>query len=109
MTYIAITIVTLAILVVMSVRYDRRRRQVARLPMQWSLSGGVNWTAPRRLALAVTPALAVIVLTVMTMASLTMPRAGQDPLPILLLGSLLFVAVHALHLRLSDRTLDRAS
>ncbi|WP_242118276.1 hypothetical protein [Sphingomonas lacusdianchii] len=108
MTHIAIMIVTLAILVVMSVRYDQRRRRVARLPMQWSLSGQVNWTAPRRLALAVTPVLAAIVLTVMTTSSLIAPRGGQDPLPILLLGSLLFVVAHALHLYLSDRTLDRA-
>ncbi|MGN7160607.1 hypothetical protein [Sphingomonas sp. SAFR-052] len=44
----------------------------------------------------------------MTTSSLIAPRGGQDPLPILLLGSLLFVVAHALHLYLSDRTLDRA-
>lgn len=35
---------------------DRRFARRARLPMQWS-PAGVNWTAPRRLALILVPAL----------------------------------------------------
>jgi hypothetical protein len=36
---------------------DRRLEANDRLPMQWGLGGGINWSAPRRPALIVTPLL----------------------------------------------------
>ncbi|MEN2748960.1 hypothetical protein [Sphingomonas sp. T9W2] len=112
MTEIAITLLTLATLIVMSVRYDRRHRATARLPMQWSLSGRVNWTAPRRGALAFTPVLAAIVLGAIQVTARLRPQTpGSDGsvLATLLSASLLLVVVHAIHLRLCDLTLNRTN
>jgi len=102
-TGIAVTVLTLATLIVMSVRYDRRHRGIARLPMQWSLSGRVNWTAPRRIALAFTPALAAIVLIFMQITARARPQTPDGSiLPALLSAALLLVIVHAVHLWLCD-------
>ena len=77
--------------------------------MQWSLEGTVNWTAPRRLALAFTPALGGLVIAAIALGVLASgaPRAGQEGFgaPIILIVGLGFVAVHVLHLRLIDRAL----
>jgi hypothetical protein len=111
-TEIALTLLTLATLIVMSVRYDRRHRGTAKLPMQWSLSGRVNWTAPRRGALAFTPVLAAIVLgTIQVTARFKPPTPGSDGsvLAALLSAALLLVAVHAVYLRLCDLTLNRTN
>jgi hypothetical protein len=52
MVHIAIAVLTVAVLVAMSARANRRFKGEARLPMQWSFNGSVNWTAPRFVALA---------------------------------------------------------
>lgn len=112
MTEIAVTLLTLATLIAMSVRYDRRRGGTARLPMQWSSPGRVNWTAPRRVALAFTPVLAVVVLVAIQVTAHMAPRkSGPDGsvLPVLLSAALLLVVAHAIHLRLCDRTLNRTN
>lgn len=42
---------------IMGVRAERRLVHRPRLPMQWGLDGRPTWTAPRRLALVIVPAL----------------------------------------------------
>ena len=95
-------------LVAASIWADRRFRKTERLPMQWSLGGNVNWTAPRRIALAFTPALAAVTLggVVLLILSSGDPRPSQEGMgpPVLLFLGLMFLAVHALHLWLIDRS-----
>jgi hypothetical protein len=77
--------------------------------MQWSLSGSVNSTAPRSLALAFTPVLAASILAAATIASITIgPRLGQEGevVPAIIALSLCFVAGHALHLWMIGRTVQ---
>ena len=50
-----IALIAIGLLIRMSVRANARFREEVRLPMQWALDGSVNWTAPRGLALALTP------------------------------------------------------
>ena len=100
----------IAVLVIASVRADRRFRSAERLPMQWSLTGNVNWTAPRRIALAFAPALAAICLGAIAILAWVggAPRPGQEglgPLVVLMVG-LVFAGVHALHLRLIEKSLS---
>jgi hypothetical protein len=54
---IQVCIVALALvtMIVMSIRANERFADTRRLPMQWSVSGAVTWTAPRLFALAFTP------------------------------------------------------
>ncbi|WP_374470138.1 hypothetical protein [Phenylobacterium sp.] len=106
----AVTLVAVACLTAMSVRADRRFGMERRLPMQWLLDGTVTWTAPRPVALAFTPVLAAGCLACMAALSIFLkPRPGQEhlALPVHVLVALVFVAAHALHLRLIQRTLRR--
>jgi hypothetical protein len=58
---------------------NRRLRTEARLPMQWWLGGEVTWSAPRPIALAFVPSLAVLVFASLTVLSVyTPPRPGQE-------------------------------
>ena len=86
---------------------ERRFRKVERLPMQWSLGGSVNWTAPRRLALAFTPTLGALVLgstAIMTLFG-DLPRRGQEVgAPVLAVVGLAFLGAHGLHLWLIERS-----
>lgn len=98
-----------AALIALSLRANVRFRHEDRLPMQWSLNHEVNWTAPRALALAFTPALAICSLFAAGIAMLLMkPRPGQEGLevPVLLMISFGFIAVHLLHLWMIDRSLS---
>jgi hypothetical protein len=109
MTQACIAALTLIALTVMSLRANQRFIRERRLPMQWSLSGSVNWTAPRLLALAFTPVLAAVVLTAATITSITIaPRPGQagEVVPAIIALSLCFVAAHALHLWLIGRSVQ---
>jgi hypothetical protein len=109
MAELSIAFAVVVILVASSIRANSRFRREERLPMQWSFGGKVNWTAPRRIALAFTPTLAALVLSAVAIA-ISMSgeaRAGQGnmgPLVVLTAG-LVFVIVHALHLWLIDRTI----
>lgn len=98
-----------AALAVISLWADRRFRSLERLPMQWSVTGTVNWTAPRRLALAFTPAFAALVLGAVAVPILlgVKPRPGDEHLvlPILLASGFGFLLFHGLHLWLISRTL----
>lgn len=112
MVELAIALGSILILSFASIRADKRFRSEDRLPMQWSLTGAVNWTAPRRIALAFTPVLATIILTAVALSvSLSDdPRPGQEGLgaPVVLFIGLVFIGVHLLHLRLIARSVGRA-
>lgn len=108
---VLILAVTIGLVMIgLSIRANSRFHTQARLPMQWSLSGSVNWTAPRVVALSFTPALTIVMLTLFVIASRTMqPRQGQegDVVPALLGMGACFVAAHIFHLWLISRTLRR--
>ena len=104
--------IAIAILASMSLMANARFRNERRLPMQWSLGGSVNWTAPRPLALAFTPVLAALCLpATVALAVLVQPRPGQEGLvvPALIAVALTLVGAHALHLWLIARTLRSKS
>jgi hypothetical protein len=68
---------------------------IAKLPMQWSLKGGVNWTAPRRIAFAVIPALAAAVLGAILLS-------GAAQLSDIALISGVFLSSQLLHITLTQ-------
>ena len=108
MTVPILCVATVPILIGLSVRANARFRTENRLPMQWSLSGSVNWTAPRILALSFTPVLAIAVLALFTAASMTMrPGPEGQVVPALIALGACLVAAHVLHLWLIGRTLAR--
>jgi hypothetical protein len=110
MIVLSITVIFAAILAGLSVWANARFRHHERLPMQWSLTGTVNWTAPRAIALSFVPALGTGLLTFITVLALNVrPRAGQEGmvLPVTMLIGGTFVAVHLFHFWLIDRTLNR--
>lgn len=102
--------IAVSLLTAMSFRANRRFKGERRLPMQWLLDGSVTWSAPRPFALAFTPVLAAVCLTaVVVLAIFRDPRAGQEHLvlPVLILVALVLLGVHAFHLWLIQRTLQR--
>ena len=112
MVELSIALAVVVILGAASVWADNRFRREERLPMQWSFARKVNWTAPRRIALAFTPVLAAVVLGAVAVAVILSgdARAGQEgmgPSVVLLVGGV-FLLAHALHLRLIDRSIDKA-
>lgn len=68
------------------------------LPMQWGLTGNVNWSAPRKLALAMMPTLYVL----SSLPFLFMPSRLEAPF--IGLG-LIFGAIQCLHIALVWRSL----
>lgn len=103
---IVIACVTMAALVWLSLRADRRLQHVERLPMQWSLNGQPTWSAPRRLALSFTPVLATVVLIAAVISVATLePHPGQDGLeiPVVLFLAASLLATHVFHLWMIDR------
>lgn len=97
------------ILVGLALWANSRFQDQERLPMQWWLTREVTWSAPRPLALAFIPALAVATLAAyVLMAKTVPPRVGQeDVLPALVGVGTLFVAVQIFHLWLVHKTLNR--
>lgn len=78
--------------------------------MQRFFSGGVNWTAPRRLALAFTPFLAIFILSAAVFSTIAFkPRPGQEgfEIPAILFLALAFIGAHALYLWLVNKHLER--
>ncbi|GLR65789.1 hypothetical protein GCM10010909_04670 [Acidocella aquatica] len=92
---------TLALLAFISLLANQRFRDVDRLPMKIQLDGSPGWTAPRALALSLTPILAVFVLLP---AAALLGNIGLGPLPVLVL-SLSFIAMHLLHIGLIAKSL----
>ena len=110
MIVLGTAIIFAVILAGLSVRANVRFQQHERLPMQWSLAGTVNWTAPRAFALTLIPALGTGLLSFITLLALNVrPRAGQEGmvLPVIMLVGAAFVGVQILHFWLIERTLDR--
>lgn len=98
----------------LSVRANSRFQQEKRLPMQWllsrskPLSKSVNWSAPRAIALSFTPLLAICMLGLFAIGTMTLtPRPGQEwmMIPILIFIGSVFVAAHAFHLWMIEKTL----
>src|SRR3954454_516338 len=107
MVQACIAALTICVLAVMSIRANGRFKDEDRLPMQWSLDKSVNWTAPRSVALAFTPVLAAIILSATVMLTISVrPKPGQEGLevPAILFIALVFIAAHALHLWLIERS-----
>jgi len=108
MVQVCIAVLGIIALSVMSLRANRRFKQAQQLPMQWSLSGGVNWTVSRPLALAFTPVLAATILIGVALATIVnTPRSGREGLgvPVVTVMCLSFLAAHVLHLWLIERRL----
>ena len=99
-----------AVMIWLALRANTRFSGERHLPMQWWLNGEVTWYAPRRLALAFIPTLAIIVFALYVGLSLTTkPRAGDEKLviPAMLFMGFLFLGIQWLHLYLARKTLDR--
>ena len=110
MLAVVILLAAAGAMMALSLRADRRFRAIDRLPMQWWVTGEVTWSAPRRLALAFMPALAVVSLGFITIMALNVPtRPGQEGLvlPTAIGMGALLVAVQLLHFWLIARTLRR--
>ena len=106
---VAVALVTIALLAAMSLRANRRFEMEPRLPMQWGLDGSVNWSAPRRVALAFMPVMAAICLLGITaLTAFVKPRVGQEHLvlPVNVLAAFALVGVHAFHLGLVRRSVE---
>lgn len=100
------------IMIGLSVRANARFRAESRLPMQWSLSSSVNWTAPRIVALSFTPVLAIAILMLFVIGAMTLhPRPGQEGavIPVLIAMGTCFIAAHLFHLWMIAKTLRSGS
>ena len=99
-----------AVMIWFALRANTRCSGERRLPMQWWLNGEVTWYAPRRVALAFIPTVAIIVFALYVALSLTTkPRAGDEQLviPAMLFMGFLFLGIQWLHLYLVRKTLLR--
>ncbi|MFC3713711.1 hypothetical protein ACFOMD_14120 [Sphingoaurantiacus capsulatus] len=98
---VVIVAVVVLMLSTMSLRANRRLHGEPSLPMQWGLNGDVNWSAPRRIALAFTPLLAIICLSAALVSDIVSP--SDEATFAIAVMAVMFVAVHALHLWLINR------
>ena len=99
-----------ALLVTLARRADARLPPAERLPMQWSLTGSVNWTAPRRIALAAVPVLGTLALAAVAFhMEFSAPRADKEgqEVPAMLALAAAAVGSYLLHLKLIAWTLRR--
>jgi len=103
----AIVFVFCLLAVVIAMMANSSFRDEARLPMQWSITGKVNWTAPRVVGVSFFPVVTIFVLGLIWFASLRATRPGQEGLvvPILLATGTMLIAVQLLHLWFAARTL----
>ncbi len=110
MAMVGVAVVFGLLLCGLAIRANSRFRREDRLPMQWWLNGDVTWSAPRVLALAFIPALAIGVLAINAVLAMNLePRPGQENmvLPGLIGTGLLFLVVQRLHFWLIEKTLHR--
>lgn len=70
---LAVGLIGFALSVLLAVAANSRFADLERLPMQWGLSGQVNWTAPRVLGLAFVPVLYAV------LAGIFIWAAEHDP------------------------------
>lgn len=104
----AVSIAFVLVMCILANRANARFRHAACLPMQWGLTGKVNWLAPRPVALAFMPVLAAALLGFVTIMAMTIPpRPGQEHLvlPVSLVMGAALVVVQLFHFWLIDRTL----
>lgn len=104
----AVSIAFVVVICILAYRANARFRSAPRLPMQWGLTGKVNWSAPRPVALAFMPVLATALLGFVTIMAMTVPpRSGQEHLvlPVSLVMGAALVGVQLFHFWLIDRTL----
>lgn len=102
-----ITLLTVAMLAAASSWASARYPAVARLPMQWSLTGRVIWSAPRAIALSLTPVLAALVMGAAVLFTAGSPDDGKVAVVFVVMAAS-FGFAHALHIWLIDRSLRRA-
>ncbi len=95
-----VVISAVGVLVLMSVSANRRLDSLTELPMQWGLDGRPTWYAPRRIALAFTPALGAVVLL-----AISFKETLGAGLAFVIAAA--FVSAHALHLAVLLRRLGR--
>lgn len=110
MTMIVVAALFSLVLGAVALRANARLRGEGRLPMQWWLNGEVTWSAPRAVALAFVPALALSVFVGVIVLNLTLrPRPGQEGLvlPTFIVMGVLLLAIQHLHLWLIEKTLRR--
>lgn len=98
---LAVGLIGFVLSVLLAVAANSRFADLERLPMQWGLSGQVNWTAPRVLGLAFVPVLYAV------LAGIFIWAAEHDPekytaksVGIVLIA---LIAVQILHLWMIDR------
>lgn len=110
MTMIVTFILFGLVIAVVALRANVRFRRQDRLPMQWLLTGEVTWSAPRPVALALIPALALCTFAgLLVVLFNTLPRPGQEGMviPSLIAIGTLFLAIQLFHLWLIEKTLRR--
>ena len=110
MTLIVAALLIGSMLCGLACRANVRFRRERRLPMQWWFDGTVTWCAPRPVALAAIPALALAVLLSFAVLSSNMrPRSGQEDMafPAFIGIGALFLSIQRLHFWLIEKTLHR--
>lgn len=110
MTMFGVALLFILVFVGLAVRANTRFRDIDRLPMQWWFTGEVTWSAPRPLALAFVPALAICVFVGFALLALNMrPRPGQEDMvfPTFIGIGTMFLGIQLLHLWLISKTLRR--
>ena len=110
MSIVIVSVISILMVCALAYRADAWFYHEERLPMQWWITGEVTWSAPRRLALAFIPALAIVSLGFVTIMALSVAsQAGQEGRVLLAtigMGATL-IAVQLLHFWLIARTLRR--
>jgi hypothetical protein len=110
MGMLIVSTVFVVTLTALAYRANTRFRSESRIPMQWGITGAVNWSAPRAIALAFMPILATGVLGFQVVMSMNVaPRAGQEGLvfPVLVGTGVTLIAIQLFHFWLIERTLRR--
>lgn len=95
-----------AVMIWLALRANTRFSGERRLPMQWWLNGEVTWYAPRRVALAFIPTIAI---GLFGFIATTKPRPGDEHLviPAMLFAGFLCLGIQLLYLYLVSKTLHR--
>ncbi|MBW6527500.1 hypothetical protein KZ813_11675 [Sphingomonas sp. RHCKR7] len=110
MSIVIVSVISVLMVCALAYRADALFYSEERLPMQWWITGEVTWSAPRRLALAFMPALAIVLLGFVTIMALYVPaRAGEEGLvlPTMIGMGATLIAMQLLHFWLIGKTLRR--
>lgn len=110
MGMLIVSAVFVTTIIVLACWANRRFRSERRIPMQWGITGAVNWSAPRPVALAFMPILAMGVLGFQVYMASTVPaRAGEEVrvFPVLVGTGVVLIAMQLLHFWLIEKILRR--